>query len=105
MSLHKKNCGNCLRGTKINVNQDVLCVLNGAVSYDYVCSKHRFSPVSSKANKQSLKCSDCCHFIHISHEENGDEIGYCHMFTVRHYNGSLKKVCSKFSKKDQREVS
>lgn len=105
MSIHKKSCGNCLRGTKITVNHDILCILYGAVSYDYVCSKHKFSPSSAKARVKSLKCSDCTHFIHISQEENGGEIGYCHMFTVRHYNGSLKKVCSKFSKNEQREVS
>ena len=105
MDLHKKNCGNCLLGRKISINQDILCIINGAVSVNYVCNKHRFTPYSKSNTTLSYKCSDCCHFISLNKDENGESIGYCHMFTVRHYNGSLRKVCSKFSKNSSSPIN
>lgn len=95
---NKKRCSNCLIGRKMVINSDILCVINGVVSEDYLCSRHRFAPLMETKNTISYKCCDCRYFIQLSIDENGGLMGYCHMFTVRHYNGSLRKICSKFEK-------
>lgn len=90
----------------ISVNNDILCRINGVVSPDYVCSKHRFMPVSKVTKAINYKCSDCEFFIPASVDTEADEcIGCCQLFTVRQYNGSEKNACSKFSKRSQLEVS
>lgn len=102
---HKKACSNCIKGTAITVNSDILCRDKGAVSSDYVCSKHRFSPLPLSSSPISFKCIDCENFIH---EFNDDidmpVIGLCQLFSVRHFDGKQKSACSKFIKKSKREV-
>lgn len=101
----KKSCGNCLKGIAISVNSDILCRVNGAVSPDYVCSRHKFAPEQKSFKEQNYKCIDCEHFLYepkIGEIEN--TIGLCEMFSVRKFDGLQKKACSKFLRKRQQEV-
>ncbi|AUS98057.1 hypothetical protein CDQ84_15570 [Clostridium thermosuccinogenes] len=103
---HERSCKNCIKGTLISVNGDILCSIKGAVSPDYVCSKHRFMPIVQLSGEGRNKCADCEFFILMS--ENKEEhkyIGLCQLFTVRQFNGLEKNACSKFSKRNEREVS
>jgi len=99
-----RTCANCVKGYAISINNDILCSINGIVTPDYSCGKHRFSPeISSYKNK---KCIDCKHFI-INYDKRVDgvnEIGLCQLFSVREFNGSEKNACSRFVKKTPGEM-
>ncbi len=102
----KRTCSNCLKGTAITINNDILCIEKGVVSADYVCSKHRFMPEFKSINRRISSCIDCENFI-IFDTSNIDEraMGICQLFTVRKYDGRKKNACSKFIKRVKREVS
>ena len=104
MFKQKKSCSNCIKGTCITVNNDILCREKGAVSPDYVCSKHRSAPVNKSGKDLGNKCIHCEHFI-VNEEDQNTTIGLCQMFSVRQFDGTSKKACSKFTKKSQLEVS
>lgn len=104
MFKQKKSCINCIKGTSIAVNEDILCREKGAVSPDYVCSKHRFAPVNKSSKDLSYKCINCENFI-INEEAQSPNIGLCQLFSVRQFDGTNKNACSKFAKKSQLEVS
>jgi hypothetical protein len=110
------NCGSCARGVKINVNGDILCRIHGAVSRDYRCSRYirkvaAWSSGASSAQYSSEsdhmdRCIDCEYFVlSCSDREYDPAVGYCELFTVRQYNGMSKKACSRFRKKDQKNIS
>lgn len=99
-------CANCVKGSAVTVNNDILCCINGIVSPDYSCGKHRFSPEINSYKTKSKKCIDCKFFI-INYEKDVDgihEIGLCQLFSVREFNGSEKNACSKFVQKSVGEV-
>ena len=101
-----KNCGNCARGIKMNVNKDILCKIKGVVSRDFICTKYlRMNEVWSSTERKP-KCIECEFFIN-SENETGQNtsIGYCQLFTVRYYNGEVKSACSKFCRKSERNIS
>ncbi|NLK87872.1 MAG: hypothetical protein GX279_10340 [Clostridiaceae bacterium] len=110
------NCGSCARGIRIKVNSDILCRIHGAVSKDYRCSRYirkvaqwssgpSSAPSASEADHID-KCIDCEYFVpSISSEEKDSSVGYCELFTVRHYNGMSKNACSRFRKKAQKNIS
>lgn len=102
----KKSCSNCIKGTSISINSDILCRDKGIVSPDYVCIKHRFMP-ESKSNKASgYKCIDCVNFITESlSPDNTSTIGLCRLFSVRTFDGTQKNACSKFVRDSSQEVS
>lgn len=102
----KKTCSNCLKGTAIAVNNDILCRDKGVVSPDYVCSGHRFIPETKSFKDMNYRCIDCENFI-ISSKSSEQEsaIGLCQLFSVRQFNGEEKSACSKFAKKVKLEVS
>jgi len=103
---HERSCKNCIKGTLISVNGDILCSIKGAVSPDYVCSKHRFMPDVQLSREVKNKCIDCEFFILMSDTENENGyIGSCQLFTVRQYNGMEKNACSKFSRRKELDVS
>lgn len=104
MFKQKKSCSNCIKGTRIAVNSDILCREKGAVSPDYVCSKHRSAPACKSGRDLSSKCINCENFI-LNEASSNPNIGLCQMFSVRQFDGSQKKACSKFVKKSQLEVS
>jgi hypothetical protein len=92
-------CGNCAKGIKMGINNDILCRTKGVVSRDFVCSKYKVSPAAWTGSERKPKCIECEFFIN---SENGDlssATGYCQLFTVRYYNGEQKSACSKFSKR------
>jgi hypothetical protein len=96
----EKSCKDCLMGTHINVNNDILCRLKGAVSPDYVCPRHKSAPPRRSVQKDVplQRCLDCEFFVAdgVSPEDHLS-IGFCQLFTVRHFNGEYKKACSRFS--------
>ncbi len=104
MFKQKKSCSNCLKGTSMAVNSDILCREKGAVSPDYLCSKHRFAPVNKSNKDLSNKCINCENFI-INPAAQTPNTGLCQLFSVRQFDGTQKNACSKFSKKSQLEVS
>ena len=104
MFKQKKSCSNCIKGTCIAVNNDILCREKGAVSPDYICSRHRSAPANTSNKDLSCKCIDCDNFI-INESAQNSNIGLCQLFSVRQFDGTQKKACSKFTKRSQLEVS
>jgi len=102
----KRTCSNCLKGTAITINNDILCIEKGVVSEDYVCTKHRFMPALKSIKRRISTCLDCENFI-IFDTSNIEEraTGICQLFTVRKYDGRNKSACSKFVKRVKQEVS
>lgn len=97
MKAQKRSCANCVRGSAIVVNNDILCREKGIVSPDYVCSKHRFLPEAKSYKEMDYKCIDCENFIINNFKgDNKKEIGVCQLFSVREFNGTQKNSCSKF---------
>ncbi len=107
------NCSNCARGISVKVNTDILCSIHGAVSRDYRCSRYKRkaavwsvnAPSSRSVDMPGIKCNECEFFLIPDTSKDRDPtIGYCQLFTVRHYDGSTKNACSKFSKKADRNI-
>lgn len=101
----KRSCSNCLKGINISVNDDILCREKGAVSADYVCSKHRYAPKQKYIKESVNKCINCDNFILDDNPEAEYGTGLCRLFCVRKFNGSNKKACSKFTRRKSLEVS
>jgi len=108
------NCSNCARGISIKVNNDIFCSIHGAVSKDYRCSKYVRkpavwsveAPAPAPENEKVVKCIECEFFlVPASNRETSPDIGYCQLFTVRHYNGRTKNACSKFTGKAAHNIS
>ena len=101
----KRSCSNCIKGTSISINNDILCREKGVVSQDYVCLRHRFMP-EPRNIKGENKCIDCEYFIVEVYNPSGvSSFGLCQLLTYRQYDGSKKNACSKFIKKSGQEVS
>lgn len=92
MFIQKRSCLNCIKGTQVPINKDILCREKGIVSPDYVCTGHRFSPIT-KPSTSSKKCIDCSYFIL---SENQGSLGTCKLFSTRKADGTIKNACSKF---------
>lgn len=102
----KKTCSNCIMGTMISVNNDILCREKGVVSPDYVCSKHRSTPQSKSFKQMNYKCIHCENFIvNMNNAEGKTTVGLCQLFSVRQFDGEEKNACSKFVKRSQVQVS
>ena len=110
------NCSNCARGIRVKINSDILCRLHGAVSKDYRCSRYvrKVAAWSSDAppaqsaeeTEQLLKCIECEYFVPSrTGKESNPALGYCELFTVRQYNGMTKNACSRFRKKERKNIS
>lgn len=103
----ENSCSNCARGIKLNINNDVLCRINGIVSLDFVCSKYLKLAWSAMENKP--KCIECEFFIAGQERQEEQEaspvIGFCQLFTVRSFDGEVKNACSKFCMKAERNIS
>ncbi len=100
-----RNCCNCIKGIAISINSDIFCKVNGAVSPDYVCSKHRFAPVPKTYKELDYKCIYCENFIHkLGSAKENNTIGLCQLFSVRYFDGTQKKACSKFIKRKEKVV-
>jgi hypothetical protein len=98
------SCSNCARGIKLNINNDILCKINGIVSLDFVCSKYLKLAWSAIENKP--KCIECEFFIPGQEDhEISPTIGFCQLFTVRSFDGEVKNACSKFCIKTERNIS
>lgn len=103
----KKSCASCLRGKVLNLNNDILCCEKGIVSKDYSCYKYRqVPPIKPLLEKRPEKCINCENFVS-SNSDNFTEksMGICQLFSARSYDGNKKNPCSKFVKKQSREVS
>jgi len=96
LNIQKRTCANCVHGSPVPVNCDILCYFKGIVSSNYCCSKHRYTPINLKSKR---KCIQCEYFIQSA--EGSKNIGYCKLFTVRTYDGNFKNACSKFSKRQE----
>lgn len=106
MLKHKRSCSNCIRGTAIGVNNDILCRDKGVVSPDYACSRHKFTPSNMSVKDMNYKCISCEYFIPVTGASmEASNRGLCQLFSVRQYDGRCKNACSKFIKKSVMEVS
>ncbi|MCX7841969.1 MAG: hypothetical protein N2489_02715 [Clostridia bacterium] len=102
----KRSCSNCINGTSISINSDILCRINGAVSPDYACMRHRFMPEPKAVKSEVTKCIECEYFLVEAYNPDGDStIGLCQLLTHRQFDGGLKKACSKFIKKAKTNIS
>lgn len=101
----KKICLNCQHGIAIIINNDIFCKRKGIVSKNYSCSKFQEKAYSNSITKSCYNCIDCENFI-IKEDEGLDNTkGYCHLFTVRLFDGKKKNICSKFVKKVRANIS
>ncbi len=91
----QKSCINCRNAVQNNFNNDLICRHKGVVSRDFTCVKHRCNPESTKAELYSYRCIDC-NFLMLEAAEVNTTMGYCQLFTVRHFDGTKKNICSKF---------
>jgi len=99
------NCSSCKRGIKLAINNDVLCKIHGVVSKDFRCIKYVRRVEAWTASERKPKCIECEFFVTSSEQlEKDPSMGYCRLFTVRHYDGGLKSACSKFSRKTTHNV-
>lgn len=106
MLAQKKTCSNCIRGKTITVTGDVLCRDKGAVDANYCCTKHKYAPLSKHEKENVFKCVNCENFIlKITGSKEPHSVGLCQLFSVRPYDGSQRKACSKFAKRSELEVS
>lgn len=102
----KRTCSSCINGVSISVNNDILCRIKGAVSPDYACSKHKFTPESKSFKDLNYKCFSCANFVASSNEsESSSSIGLCQLFSVRQFDGKQKNACSKFVKHIELKIS
>jgi len=98
-----KCCKNCIKGMPVGVNNEVLCRDKGIVSYDFYCSRFLSFDFDLLQRQMKYHCSDCAFFTVASAAHNHNHnYGLCSMFSVRKYDGSQKKACSKFTSKKQR---
>lgn len=103
---YAKSCKNCLRGKAITFTGDVLCKFKGVVSADFVCMRHKYIPELKSYKELDYKCIDCANFcIKQDYHEHDSSTGLCKLFSVRQYDGSEKKACSKFLMKPEIRVS
>lgn len=101
-----KSCSNCMKGTSLPVNKDILCREKGIVSPDYVCRKHKFMPDSKTFKEMSYKCMHCDFFLPSAASSQESEIvGTCKLFSIRSFHGNERNACSKFIKKPLSSVS
>jgi hypothetical protein len=102
----EKSCRNCIKGTRIHVNDDILCPSKGVVSPNYVCGRHKYISDSEPAHYKKYKCINCEYF---STKSDGKKIhssiGLCRLFSVRYFDGRGKNACSKFEHRQERGVS
>jgi hypothetical protein len=96
----KRCCANCVKGIALTLNTDILCREKGVVSPDFECSSHRYAPIV-KDSSNAPKCLECRFFNTKSPDSS---IGVCKIFSVRQTDGSAKKACSKFEKKNIKNV-
>lgn len=96
----KKSCKNCLKGSRMGFNNDVLCREKGIVSADYYCPSHRYFIMDDFKKMEFYRCCDCEFFIFHKHESIST-FGVCDMFSVRKCDGSTKKACSKFVRRKE----
>ena len=102
----RKSCINCIKGSPVPVNNDILCREKGIVSPDYVCRRHRFQPDPKSFKDLNYKCIHCENFIINSKSSCSSEtIGLCRLFSVRQFKGEEKNACSKFVKRSQTIIS
>lgn len=90
-----RSCKNCLKGSRLELNNDVLCREKGIVSADYCCYSHRFFILEDFSKLQFFRCCDCEFFVFHSHETI-NTYGVCDLFSVRKCDGAVKKACSRF---------
>lgn len=90
---------------RININNDILCRINGVVTQDFVCTRFAEIKVTKQDAGQKYKCADCEFFIQDRAPDILANTGFCQLFTVRYYNGRTKNACSKFNRKLDRIVS
>lgn len=101
-----KCCSSCSYGISNKFNKDILCKYNGIVSRDYKCSKYRAFLNQGSNLLSKNKCIDCEFFIvESSSDLEQTSIGYCQLFTVRQFDGGIKKACSKFCPKPEYYIS
>lgn len=95
-----KCCKNCIKGIPVKISNEILCREKGLVSCDFVCSGFMSFELDMLQRQLNYHCSDCAFFTFTTDACN-DNFGVCSMFSVRECDGSLKKACSKFTRKKQ----
>jgi len=96
-----KCCKNCIMGIPVGIRNEILCREKGIVSPDFCCSRFRAFELDILQKYLGYRCCDCIHFTFTPNSENSN-FGVCSMFTVRQFDGSEKKACSKFRKRGKR---
>lgn len=100
----QRMCLNCVKGLPVGMNSDILCREKGIVTWDYCCSNHRFFYLEDLMKLEFFRCSNCEFFAFHPHPFI-PTYGVCSMFSVRKCDGSVKKACSKFVKRRERNAS
>jgi hypothetical protein len=101
---HEKCCKNCEKGVSLHLTRDILCRYNGVVTPDYVCFRYKNGSSLSASKQAVFKCIHCENFM-VQLDSANENIGRCKLFSERKFDGTVRNVCSKFSKKILVEVS
>lgn len=99
--LNIKCCKNCIKGIPVKIRNEILCREKGIVSPDYCCSRFMAFEPDALHKHMGYRCCDCVHFTFTPNSQNSN-YGVCSMFSVRQFDGTEKKACSKFKKRGKR---
>ncbi|HEY8421562.1 MAG TPA: hypothetical protein VIL05_07475 [Thermoclostridium sp.] len=99
-SFNIRCCKNCIKGIPVGIGNDILCREKGIVSPNFCCSRFMAFELDTLHKHLGYRCCDCIHFAFSSNSDSN--YGVCSMFSVREFDGSEKKACSKFRKRSKR---
>ena len=98
--LNERCCKNCIRGIPVGIRNEILCREKGIVLPNFCCSSYMSFEIESLQRHLGYRCSDCVYFS-FSSNTNIEYFGVCSLFSVRYCDGSTRKTCSKFQKRDK----
>lgn len=90
-------CSTCRMCHVEDIRGNVLCREKGIVSAGYSCSRYRQKPVpmffsSLRMQNTFITCQSCSHY-----EKYESDLGFCHLYKTRPFDGAKRKVCTKYS--------
>jgi len=99
--LRAKCCGNCIKGIPVGISNEILCREKGVVSSDYGCPGFLSFDFYPLKRQLDYRCSDCVYFNFTPNLHNPN-YGGCSLYSLRQCDGSERKACSRFEKKNTR---
>lgn len=105
-----KKCHFCIFGKPMLINSDILCRYKGIVTEDYSCRRFHdisegipekasrkakaYAEIAASSEYSDRSCMTCKYF---QPSEDKTDFGVCCIFTVRAFDASSRKGCSRHS--------